>query len=153
MRPAVISRTFPEWLLSFLSLVAGGVIGCSADQRLAVYLVWHPGLSLSAIILVWALAFCAVGVSRMGLLAWCRRQEPSCEGVCHICPMAGHCVAQRWRPRLALLGTLLWTLLTCSLAAGDSFPLAAALAGCLAAGNLLIFSALSAHSPWITSFR
>lgn len=148
-----IHRLCPEWLLALLSIAAGASIGLTGDARLGAYILWQPRMSLLILTLAWCYALFALG-SSSGLLLWrCHRRCAASEGVCAACPMAGHCVAQRWRPRLNLAGAILWGTLAISLESGDAFLLAAVMAAIVAAVHFLVFSALSPHVSWIRSFR
>ncbi len=149
----MIPRALPEWGMSALTLIAALALGLTGDQRLGIYLVWIPGISLWVLALGWAAVFAALGVAQALVMLLCYRLGNDRDGVCKTCPIRLSCQMKRWRPRLALCGALLWACLAVTLFSGDTFVLASALAGVLAFGEFCLFSALSSHEPWILSFR
>lgn len=148
----MIPRIMPEWGVAGLTLAAAIVIGLTADSRVGVYLVWS-GLSLPLLALAWAGLFAGLGLVQMTVLGLCWRLGTDRDGVCRDCPLANSCGMQRWRPRLALVGAMLWMALAIALAGGDSFLLPALMAAGLSCCEFFIFTLLSVHVPWISSLR
>ena len=148
----MIPRTLPEWGFGILALVTGVSILFSGDSRIAPYLIWTPGVTLRGVLLVFGLSFVALGALQMFVLARCSFSGGR-DAVCDRCPSKFTCGVRVWRPRLALLGSIMWMTIAVSLKSGDTFTLSAGFTSVISIGEFLIFALLSRHIPWISSLR
>jgi len=148
----LIPRTLLEWGLATLALTAAVAIATTGDQRLGAYVLWIPGATLGMVTGVWSAAFLMLGAAKVVTLLRCM-PTGGVDAVCATCPAMAICKPRRWRPRLAAVGSVVWTVLAASFLSGDAFLFPAGVSAVIAIGEFFVLTLLSAHVPWIKSLR